>query len=205
MRRAYAIGVTAALGLGVALGVLLHSALWGTASARPPRVPSLQGQVTWRAGSRPAPSFELRDQHGRLVGLRGLRGRTVVLTFQDSRCKSECPIEGRMLAAALRQVAPAARPRIVVVSVNPSGDTAASVRRALEQWGLPASVSWLLGTKAELARVWRAYGVTVIPTKADITHTAVLYVIDRQGNERAGFLVPFLPVSLAHDLRMLAV
>jgi protein SCO1/2 len=204
MRRAYAIGVAAALGLGVALGVLLHSTLWGTASAGPPRVPSLQGQITWRARSRPAPAFELRDQNGRLVALRGLRGRSVVLTFQDSRCKSECPIEGRMLAAAIRQLAPAVRPRVVVVSVNPWGDTPASARRALRQWGLPANVSWLLGTKAQLASVWRAYGVSVIPTKADVTHTAVLYVIDRQGDERAGFLVPFLPISIAHDLRVLA-
>src|ERR1700693_3940364 len=123
MRRLYAIGITAAAAVGIALGIALHSELSSSASARPLALPALHGQATWGPGARPAPSFVLRDQHGRRVSLRSLRGRPVPLTFMDSLCTQACPVEGRMLAAAIRQVAPGSRPRLVVVSVDPPGDT----------------------------------------------------------------------------------
>jgi len=65
---------------------------------------------------------------------------------------------------------------------------------------------WLLGTHAQLAPIWRAYGIVVRPTKGgDVAHSDAFYVIDRNGDERAGFLSPFIPGLLTRDLRRLAV
>ncbi len=111
----------------------------------------------------------------------------------------------RALAVAERSLPRAQRPIVVVVSVNPR-DTPASSRRAVRQWGLAplAPWYWLRGTPARLAAVWRAYRIEVSPTRGDITHTEALYLLDRRGDERAGFLYPYLPAQLTRDLRALA-
>ena len=204
MRRSYAISVAAAAIVGIAVGVLLHNELaGGAAQARAPVMPALHGQATWAPGARPAPGFVLRDQHGRRVTLRGLRGRSVALMFMDSLCKEACPLEGRMIAAAVRGVPAALRPQLVVVSVDPAGDTPRTVAIAAHKWRLPASVEWLLGTHKQLAKVWRDYQITVEATSGDVVHSTAVYLIDRHGDERAGFLLPFVPALVADDLRTL--
>ena len=204
-RRWYVASVGSAAIVGVLLGLLLHGRLTDRAAvAKPLAVPDLHGEAIWKPGARPAPRFALRDQHGRRVALAALRPDTVVLSFMDSLCKEACPIEGKLLGSAIRQVAPAVRPRLVVVSVNPDGDTPASVRVAVGKWHLPADTTWLLGTHAALKRVWDAYRITVDPVSGDVVHSTALYLIDRRGDERAGFLLPFVPALVADDLRTLA-
>lgn len=197
MIRRYAIAIAAAIVAGVAIGVAVHAATTRTAS------PPLDGQATWAAGERAAPVFTLSDQHARRVSLASLRGRTVVLAFMDSLCRTTCPLEGRMLAAAVRQLAPGMQPALVVVSVDPK-DTPKTVAAAIGKWGLPGDTRWGLGTQRELARIWRDYDITVDPSSGDIVHSTAIYLIDRQGDERAGFLMPFLPDLVAGDLRRLA-
>ncbi len=72
--------------------------------------------------------MRLRDQRGQLVSLADLRGRVLLVTFMDSHCTTECPVEGHQLAAVQRTFPARSRPEIVVVSVNPA-DTPRSVRR----------------------------------------------------------------------------
>jgi cytochrome oxidase Cu insertion factor (SCO1/SenC/PrrC family) len=205
VRRLTILSLSAAAAAGIVIGAALHGRLGGgTAAALPatPALPLLHGQATWPSGKRPAPAFTLRDQNGRRVSLASLRGGTVVLMFEDSLCKLACPLEGKMTAAAIRQVPAARRPRVVVVSVDPAGDTSRTIAVAVHKWRLPrgSGVTWLVGTRAELRPVWRAYGIEVLPVRGDIVHSTALYVIDRRGDERAGFLVPFVPGLLADDL-----
>jgi hypothetical protein len=51
---------------------------------------------------------------------------------------------------------------------------------------------------------WLSAALTVEPTTNDITHGLALYLIDRRGFERTGYLFPFLPNFLALDLETLA-
>ena len=202
-RRWFIAGVAAAALVGIAIGITFHRQLTGgSAAAKVTALPTLYGQATWAAGKRPAPAVALRDQHARPVTLASLRGRTVALTFLDSHCKEACPIEGRMLGAAVRQTSGAARPQLLVVSVNPA-DTPASVARAIHRWRLPADTIWLLGARARLKPVWNAYRITVDPVSGDIVHSTAVYLIDRHGFERAGFLMPFVPAFVADDFRAL--
>jgi protein SCO1 len=204
MRRIFVLSVASATIVGVATGVLLHNVFGSSRALARPALPALYGEATWPSGEVPAPLFRLRDQHGRAVRLAALRGRPVVLAFMDSLCTSECPIEAAQLAAAVRPLPAAARPRLVVVSVD-LADTPRSVGKAALKWHLPADFEWLLGTHAQLAPVWRAYGIEVRPTKdGDVEHSDAFYVIDRKGDERAGFLSPFIPGLLTRDLRRLA-
>jgi protein SCO1/2 len=192
-----------AISAGVAAGlatkiVLAHGATPALA------LPELHGQATWAAGARPAPPISLEVVGGGPATLAGLKGGPVLVTFLDSTCRSLCPLVGAAIATADRSAPDAARAAVVVVSVNPAGDTPASVQAAIREWGLPAGTRWLSGSAAALARVWHDYGIAVAPGTSDIVHGAVVYLIDRHGDERAGYLAPVLPSFLALDLTRIA-
>jgi cytochrome oxidase Cu insertion factor (SCO1/SenC/PrrC family) len=194
-------------GLGVALHALLQRSSAGLTQATISLRHGLYGQATWASGAVPAPPINtLHDQTGASFSLGSLHGRTVALVFFDSHCRQECPLEGRQLAASERRLPAAQRPELVVVSVNPQ-DTAASVREAIRNWGL-AGVSpwhWLMGTHKQLSRIWAEYNIQVSPPiDGDINHTEALYLIDRRGYERAGYLWPFASRFATYDMRALA-
>ncbi len=197
-----ALGVVALL-VGGGVGTALHFSLASRSARAANPVPGLEGQAVWPAGRVAAPDFALRDQRGRLVSLRAQRGQTVVLAFMDSRCRQVCPLEGRVLGSAVAGLAPGSRPVLIVVSVDPWADTSASARAAASHWGFAGSWHWLFGPQAQLAKVWRAYRIYVRRTAADIVHSDAIYLIDRSGYERAGFLFPFLPGPVQRDLESL--
>jgi cytochrome oxidase Cu insertion factor (SCO1/SenC/PrrC family) len=204
-RAALVVALATALGGGV--GVAVHELGSGTSSpAAAEPLPEFHGQASWEAGTRAAPKVvALADQDGVSISLATLRGRPVLLTFLDSRCKAECPIQGRQLASILRRLPAAGRPTLVVVSVDPSGDTPASIRAATRKWGLagPWRWHWLNGRVSLLRTIWHEYGITVDPTSGDIVHSLVLYLIDRDGFERTAYLYPFLPGFVQRDLAKL--
>jgi protein SCO1/2 len=205
---------TAALAVAVLSLTVMVSAitlLFLTSEASSSSAGTMQGDITWPAGKRPAPDFTLRDQRGQRVSLSAFRGRPVIVTFLDSRCTSLCPVEGRFLADVDRMLPAAQRPVIVTVSVNPT-DTPDSVRTFVAthaRWSGPWY--WLMGTKAQLAPVWKAYAIEVIQTRklvagvhfTSVDHSAALYLVDPKGYERSGYLMPFTPRSLAQDVRSL--
>jgi cytochrome oxidase Cu insertion factor (SCO1/SenC/PrrC family) len=198
-----------AVALGIGIGALIH--VLSKSSPGPAAVVSsrngLDGQATWAAGARAAPAITtLVDQTGHRFALASLHGRSVALVFFDSHCKSQCPLEGRELAAAERSLPAAQRPVLVAVSVN-TLDTASSARHAIRAWGLAGVTPWhwLMGTRATLARVWHAYHIFVGPEVAgDVIHTEAMYLIDKRGFERSAYLYPFGQRFVIHDLRALA-
>jgi cytochrome oxidase Cu insertion factor (SCO1/SenC/PrrC family) len=201
---AAALVVGVAAGGGVALLVRSHGR-----TAGPPPAPALHDVATWAAGVRRAPDFHLVDQHGTAFSLGGLRGRSVIVTFIDPLCRNLCPLEARVLDTALRQLPPARRPQIVAVSVNPWGDTAATFAEDRAHWQLPADWRWGVGTKPQLAAVWRDYAIGVqVATKKlagvtvrDVSHTEASYVVDASGHERALLLYPFRVSDVVSTLR----
>src|SRR5207244_13322179 len=92
----------------------------------------------------------------------------------------------------------------VVVSGAPWADTPASARTGAARAGWAGSWQWLLGDKAALAPVWRAYNIAVKRTPGDILHSTALYLIDPGGDLRAGYLFPFSGTAVAQDVRRLA-
>jgi cytochrome oxidase Cu insertion factor (SCO1/SenC/PrrC family) len=197
----------AAVVVGAGGGALLRVLTGNGTAAAKPSLPTLHGQAVWKAGARRAPNIRLRDQTGSVVTLASLRGRPVVLTFLDSQCKSSCPIVGRQLGSVLRRLPATERPTLVIVSVNHAGDTPVGIRRALAEWHLNGAwaVHWLnASSRAQLASVWRSYGVRVVPTTNDVVHSLALYLIDRRGYERTAYLFPFLQGFVQRDLARLA-
>lgn len=193
-----AVAISVAFGSAVGIALALNRpATQSAASASPP-----EAQVTWPAGGKPAPLFALHDQDGRLVSLRAARGRIVLVTFLNSRCRSECPLEGRVLAE-LQQRLRGVPATVDVVSVNPWADNRASARAFARKAHWQGDWHWLLGGKATLSPVWRAYDVGVRRIPGDILHSTALYVIDTRGDVRAGYLFPFSADAVARDVRAL--
>jgi protein SCO1/2 len=61
---------------------------------------------------------------------------------------------------------------------------------------------FLLGTRAQLAPVWKAYGIQ--PQGNGFEHSAYVLLIDRHGRQRVSFPVDQLtPEGLTHDIRKL--
>lgn len=188
----------------LAAAVLAAAVFAAPASPRSVRQPVLHGDAVWGAGKKLAPGFRLRDEHGHVRSLKDERGRVVLLTFMYSGCREICPIEGRMLAAAERRVGSSTRALLLVVSVDPGGDTPTTIRRFIRRAGLAGSRwHWLVGKRSQLAPVWRAYRIEVRAGR-NIGHSSALYLLDRRGYERSGYSVPFQSRLVVDDVRRLA-
>lgn len=204
-----AAGAVGAVLLGVGIGAALHFVLRSHARAAAVVTSryGMDGQAVWAPGARLAPAIDtLPDQSGRRFSLSSLRGHPVALVFFDSHCTQECPLEGRELAAAERALPAADRPILVAVSVNPA-DTPSSARAAARRWGLAAAAPWhwLMGSRAALAPVWKAYHIYVgKAVNGDIPHTEAVILIDRRGYQRSGYLYPFGQRFVTHDLAALS-
>lgn len=152
-----------------------------------------------------APDFRLRDQDGRTATMHAYRGRTVVVTFLYSTCKDTCPLTAQQIRGALDELGgrPGAVP-VLAISVDPVADTRAHVRAFLARQRMGGRMRYLTGTSAQLAPVWRAYGIQ--PQGERFEHTASTVVVDGAGRQRLGYLTSQLtPEGLGHDLRALGV
>jgi protein SCO1/2 len=151
----------------------------------------------------PAHNFHLHDQNGQPVSLSQYRGRVVILSFMYSTCQDTCPVEAQQIRGAmddLGQAVPA-----LTVSVDPSQDTPINAKRFLFRESLTGRMRFLLGTRAQLQPIWKAYGIQPQSnTSKQSDHSAYVLLIDRRGRERDGFPDSELtPEALAHDIRVL--
>jgi len=151
------------------------------------------------------PGFSLHDQTGRTVSLAGERGKVVALTFLYTHCKDVCPLTAQNLSQAVRMLGRAGSGiRVLAVSVDPRGDTPASVRQFVRVHRLVPQFHYLTGSQPELTRIWHEYGVTSVSrSKGDIDHTLYTVLTDRSGNGRVLYDATATPAHLAHDLRLL--
>jgi len=148
----------------------------------------------------PPTDFRLRDEQGRAVSLADLRGEVVVLTFLYTTCEDTCPLAADQIRGALDDLGhdvPA-----LAISVDPANDTQREAKRFLLKRRLTGRLRFLLGERAALAPIWKAYGIA--PQKDAFDHTAYVLLIDREGRQRIGFPVSKLtPEALAHDIAKL--
>ena len=149
--------------------------------------------------AKPAARFTLTDQHGSAYTLGENRGQAVALYFGFSHCKDVCPQTLALLGKARTQAhLTPGRLRIVMVTVDPARDTPSALAAFIKRVGVQATA--LTGTRAQLQRVYKAYGVDVEPQKDDIGHTDMIYVIDAAGRLREVF-GPDMPLhAVADDL-----
>jgi protein SCO1/2 len=176
-------------------------ALWLADRGSPQPVAGADG---WAGATRPpgarAPDFTLATPDGRRVTAASLRGRTVVYTFVYSHCRDTCPATVQSIRGALDDLGRDVP--VLGISVDPANDTAASARRFVNEQRMTGRMDFLLGSRAQLAPVWKAFGIA--PQRGNLDHSAYVVLVDGAGRQRIGFPFDVLtPEGLAHDLERL--
>lgn len=168
------------------------------------QAPTLKGTDL---GGGTAPDLTLTDgRTGSAVSLSSLRGKVVALTFLYTQCPDICPLTAERFRAARAELAGRAADVVfVAVSTDPERDTPAAVQAFSRAHRLDEGWHYLIGTRAQLAPVWSAYGIVATPDpgKPTVTHTDAVFLIDRQGRERVLLRTDALDAALVKDLRIL--
>lgn len=202
--------LTLAAALAVVAAVLGAILLFGSSSAseRPGFTVGPEGfaGAVSPPGAR-APDFRLRDENGNLISQRGERGKVTVVTFLYTTCEDTCPITASQILGALDQLGAKGRDvAATAISVDPAQDTPALARRFLVARRITGRMHFALGSRAQLAPLWKAYGVqpqgTGSQTSQKFEHSARVVVVDRRGFQRSAFPLDQLTSdALAHDVR----
>jgi len=155
-------------------------------------------------GGVPEHDFTLQDQSGRRVSLASFRGDVVVLAFLASTCGPACVLIAQQIRGALDELA--RQVPVLLISVDPTGDTPAGVTRFLAQVSLTGRVHYLSGPPRALRSIWNAYGIKPLGAgRGAFERSAAVTLIDRSGRERVIFgLEGLTPEGLAHDIRKLS-
>ena len=121
------------------------------------------------------------------VGLEDLRGRVVVLYFGYTFCPDICPTSLALLSLALEQLSPSELEQVqpLFVSVDPERDTPERLADYAKYFH--PRILGLTGDPAELAATTELYGAAYRKVEQGsaagylVDHSAMTYIIDRQG------------------------
>jgi protein SCO1/2 len=163
----------------------------------------------WAGAQRPdglaVPDFTLRDENGKTVTAASLKGRPVVFAFIYSTCRDTCPAQVQTIRNALDELPEdeRSRVRVVGVSVDPANDTAKRAQSFLLKQQMTGRMQFLLGSREQLAPIWKAFGIQ--PQSDELEHSAHTVLADARGFQRIGFPYDHLTgEALEHDLARLS-
>jgi cytochrome oxidase Cu insertion factor (SCO1/SenC/PrrC family) len=176
------LALVAGVGIGAAVAATRPS---GRGAAEPLSVSSANPQLDPGVRlSAVAPGFMLTDQFDKRVSLRSLRGKVVVLSFNDPKCTTICPLTTTALLHAKKLLGPAgSRVELIGVGANPDATGVKWVRAYSQAHRMMREWHFLTGSLPELKRVWRAYHIEAAVVRGSVDHTPATYVIGANGRE----------------------
>jgi protein SCO1 len=159
--------------------------------------------------AKPAPPLRLTNYLGVPVNLASYRGKAVLVTFLYTHCPDVCPLIASRLHTALSAMGATERRQvqIIAVSVDPRGDTSASVRQFLAAHEVTGEMQYLLGSAGALARVWQQWGVGSRRDSGNpelVAHTALIYGIAGDGKIQTIYPSSFTAADIVRDVPRLA-
>ena len=149
--------------------------------------------------------FQLTDQNGKAVTDKNLKGKPTLIFFGYTHCPDVCPTSLFEISEVLRALGKDAdKVNAVFISVDPERDTPATMKEYLSSFD--PHLEGLSGDPAETAKVITSYRVYAkkVPTKdGDYTmdHTALIYLMDRDGRFVSPFNLKRTPEEAAADLK----
>jgi len=185
--------------------VCCAAAVGGVLLAGRDAAPAVELRNGWAGAVRPpglrVPDFALRDQDGDVVTASSLRGTPAVFAFVYSTCRDTCPAQVQTIRGALDDLGRDVP--VIGVSVDPANDTPKRAAKFLLDQRMTGRMHFLLGRRAQLEPVWRAFGIR--PQTKRLDHSAHVVLADARGRQRIGFPFDQLTTErLEHDLARLA-
>ncbi len=149
--------------------------------------------------------FHLEDQDGKPVSDADMKGRPFLVFFGFTHCPDICPTTLFDISQVLHQLGKDAdRTGALFITVDPERDTPAKLKDYLSNFdphlrgltGDPAAV-------AAAAKAYRVYAKKIPLENGDYTmdHTAVVYLMDKDGHFVAPFNLKRTPEAEAAELR----
>ena len=149
--------------------------------------------------------FSLVDQNGRTVTDKDLRGHPFLVFFGFTHCPDVCPTSLFEISEVLGKLGPdAQKVSALFVTIDPERDTPAEMKDYLSSFN-PHLVG-LTGDPAAIAAVAKEYRVYVKKVPLDngdytMDHTALVYLMDKEGRFVTPFNLKRTPEDAAADLR----
>jgi len=149
--------------------------------------------------------FQLTDQSGATVTDKDLKGKPTLIFFGFTHCPDVCPTSLFEISEILRAMGKDAdRVNAYFISVDPERDNAAAMKDYLSSFD--PHLRGLSGDPAAVQKViteYRVYAKKVPLKDGDYTmdHTALIYLMDRDGKFVAPFNVNRKPEEAASDLK----
>lgn len=157
---------------------------------------------------KPAPPLQLEDSTGKKFDLAEFRGKAVLVTFLYVNCPDVCPLMAANLHTAVKQLGPKASDvQVVAVSTDPKRDTPKAVNRFLKKHQGAGGMRYLVGSKAQLEPIWKAWGVISRRDPTDpekVEHSAPIYGISASGKITTLYASNFRPPQVINDVPILA-
>jgi protein SCO1/2 len=149
--------------------------------------------------------FHLIDQNGKPVSDTDMKGRPFLVFFGFTHCPDVCPTTLFEISEVLRKLGPDAdRTGALFITVDPERDTPAAMKDYLSNFdphlrgltGDPAAVNAAI-------KAYRVYAKKVPLDGGDYTmdHTAIVYLMDKNGHFVAPFNLKRTAQAAADDLR----
>ena len=149
--------------------------------------------------------FQLTDQTGQAVTEKNLQGKPTLIFFGFTHCPDVCPTSLFEISEILRAMGgDADRVNAYFISVDPERDTAAAMKDYLSSFD--PHLKGLTGDADAVAKVisgFRVYAKKVPLKDGDYTmdHTALIYLMDREGKFVSPFNLKRTPEQAAADLK----
>jgi protein SCO1/2 len=182
-----------AFALGLVLCVSLVVLVAGRGSPPVPQAAAIGGP------------FQLVDQNNRLVTEQDMKGRPFLVFFGFTNCPDVCPTTLFDISEIFRELgADADRAGALFITVDPERDAPAMLKDYLSSFD--PHLRGLTGDAAAIAAVeksYRVYAKKVATGDGSYTmdHTAIVYLMDKDGRFVAPFNIKRRPQEAAADLR----
>ncbi len=200
-----------AVAVGVALAVGLGYYQFHTDTARV--VDMQQTAESAKPGVQVPPStvklggpFTLHDQNGKPVSDSDFRGRYMLVYFGFTFCPDMCPTGLATVGRALDKLGDeAAKIAPIFITIDPERDTPERLKNYVAEFH--PSILGLSGTTEQTKTVTDAYHVYFKKTDTEdgpdylMDHSAMIYLMDKQGNYLEAFDEEEKPDVLAAELR----
>ena len=150
--------------------------------------------------------FSLTGGDGSRVNDREFRGQYLLVFFGYTNCPDLCPAAMNNIAGALAVLKRDAVPvRAVFITIDPVRDTAGSVAAYARLFS--PEILGLTGTPAQIQMVEREFHVFVsrpAPQSAEISHSALIYLMGKDGKFITAFPDSVSGAALAGAVRKVA-